>query len=293
MLCDLYYFEMTTYPCIFLIDNGSLRAEAVLALRALAAQLSDQVGLRVEPVSLLHSSKVPASALGGVPAQVVKPTLRRFIEAGERRFVLLPLFLGPSRAITDYLPELIAEARELAPDLDVVVADALAGVDVDHPDVRLAEMLAAHVRQAIQDSGLVAPRVAMVDHGTPAEAVNCVRNAVARQLAELLSGEVAAVEPCSMERREGAVYDFNEPLLERVDQLDGWSGSDVVVALFFLLPGRHAGAAGDVAQICDGLIAHQSVRSTVFTSLLYEHLLLVELLADRLRAALGEFVERT
>lgn len=275
-------------PHIFLIDNGSLRADAILALRSLATQLSEQVGLQVEPVSLLHSSKVPASELGGVAARVVKPTLRRLVEAGKRRFVFVPLFLGPSRAITDYLPELIAEARQSAPDLQVVVAETLAGVDVDQPDLRLAEILAAHVRQTVEASGLLRPNIALVDHGTPAEEVNRVRNAVAGQLARLLEADAAAVVACSMERREGAEYDFNEPLLERLDQLDAWSGCDVIIALFFLLPGRHAGAAGDVAQICDGLIERRALKSTVRTPLLSEHPLLVEILADRLRVALGE-----
>lgn len=283
----LQHLEMATSPHIFLIDNGSLRADSIWALRGLAVQLSERVGVRVEPVSLLHSGKVPASELGGVAAEVVKPRLRRLIEAGERRFVFVPLFLGPSRAITDYLPQLIAEARQSAPDLQVLVADSLAGEDVDAPDARLAEMLAAHVRQTIQASGGATPRVAMVDHGTPAEVVNRVRNAVARQLAVLLQAEVAAVVACSMERREGEEYDFNEPLLERVGQLDGWAAADVVVALFFLLPGRHAGAAGDVAQICEGLIEQNALRSAVRTPLLSEHPLLIDILADRLRAARG------
>ena len=279
---------MTHSPHVFLIDNGSLRADAVLALRALAAQLSERMGLQVEPVSLLHSSKVPASELEGVAAQVVKPALRRSIDAGERSFVCVPLFLGPSRAITDYLPELIAEARLSAADLKVVVADTLAGADVDEPDARLAEMLAAHVRQTMQASGLSRPKVAMVDHGTPTEVVNRVRNAVAAQLAVLLEQEVAAVAACSMERREGLEYDFNEPLLERLDQLDGWAAADVVIALFFLLPGRHAGAAGDVAQICERLVERHALSAAVRTPLLCEHSLLIDLLADRLKAALGE-----
>ena len=278
--------DMSPSPRIFLIDNGSLRADAVWALRELAARLSEQVGHCVEPVSLLHSGKVPASELGGEPAQVVKSTLRRLVEAGERQFVFVPLFLGPSRAITDYLPELIVEARASVPDVKVVVAETLAGADVDRPDARLAEMLAEHVRSILVTSGLVSPRVAMVDHGTPAVAVNRVRNAVARQLGELLLGEVAAVSACSMERRAGAEYDFNEPLLEGVGQLEGWSGGDVIVASFFLLPGRHAGAAGDVAQICAELSARGGVRSIVRTPLLCEHPLLLDLLADRLRAAL-------
>ena len=256
---------MAASPNIFLIDNGSLRVDAILALRSLATQLSVRTGLRVEPVSLLHSSKVPAADLGGLAAEIVKSSLFRLIEVGKREFVFLPLFLGPSRGITDYLSNLIAEAHKLSPDLKVVVADTLMGADVDEPDPRLAKMLAVHVRQAILASGLTQPKVAMVDHGTPAELVNRVRNAVARQLAILLEGEVALVLPCSMERRQGSEYDFNEPLLERVDQLEGWIGSDVIVALFFLLPGRHAGAAGDVAQICDGLIEPYGLRSVVQT----------------------------
>jgi sirohydrochlorin ferrochelatase len=283
---------MTTSPYIFLIDNGSLRADSVFALRGLAAQLSERVGLKVEPVSLLHSSKVPASELGGVAARVVKPTLRRLIATGARKFVFVPLFLGPSRAITDYLPELIAEARVSAPDLQVVVADTLAGVDLTAPDMRLAEMLADNVRLTMQAAGLSHPRVALVDHGTPAEVVNQVRNAVAGQLAVLLQTEVAAVAACSMERREGSEYDFNEPLLERIAQLDGWASADVIVALFFLLPGRHAGAGGDVAEICDGLIAQDTLRSTVRTPLLGEHPQLVDILVDRLRAALDSNVEQ-
>ena len=282
---------MTTSPNIFLIDNGSLRADSVFALRGLAAQLSERVGLQVEPVSLLHSSKIPASELDGVAARVVKPTLRRLIATGARKFVFVPLFLGPSRAITDYLPELIAEARVSAPDLQVVVADTLAGVDVAAPDMRLAEMLAEHVRLTMQAAGLSHPRVALVDHGTPAEVVNQVRNAVADQLALLLQTEVAAVVACSMERREGIEYDFNEPLLERVGQLDGWAAAEVIVALFFLLPGRHAGAGGDVAEICDGLIAQHTLRSAVRTPLLGEHPRLIDILADRLRAALASSEE--
>lgn len=273
-------------PHIFLIDNGSLRADAVLALRDLAAQLAQRVGMEVQPVSLLHSSKVPAADLGGVSATVVKPALRRLIAAGGRELVCVPLFLGPSRAITGYLQDLIAEAQRLSTDLNVVVADPLVGADVNDPDPRLAAMLAAHVRRVIASSGLVRARVALVDHGTPVEVVNHVRNAVAGQLADLLRGEVAAVAPCSMERREGPDYEFNEPLLERLDQLFGWSGSDVIIALFFLLPGRHAGANGDVAQICDGLVERGALKSVVRTPLLHVHPCLIDLLADRLHAAL-------
>jgi hypothetical protein len=116
--------------------------------------------------------------------------------------------------------------------------------------------------------------------------VNQVRNAIADQLAVLLHSEVAAVSACSMERREGTEYDFNEPLLERVGELDGWAAADVIVALFFLLPGRHAGAGGDVAQICDDLLETGVLSTVERTPLLCEHPLLIELLTDRLKSAL-------
>jgi hypothetical protein len=49
-----------------------------------------------------------------------------------------------------------------------------------------------------------------------------------------------------MERREGAEYDFNEPLLEHALQQ---AKGEAVILMLFLLPGRHAGPDGDVATI--------------------------------------------
>ena len=92
-----------------------------------------------------------------------------------------------------------------------------------------------------------------------------------------------------MERRPGAEYAFNEPLLEHLDQLEGLTGGDLIVALFFLLPGRHAGADGDVAEICAGLIERGAFRRVEMTPLLGEHPVLLDILADRLQAALSQF----
>ena len=277
---------MATSPVIFIIDNGSLRAEATFQLRCLASKLSTRVGKRIFPVSLLHSGKVPAVKLFGRKAQTVKPTLSKWIEAGERSFVFVPLFLGPSRAITEYLPELIEEAQQKTPDLNVAIANPLAGENLESPDIRLAEILAANVRQTLQSNALYSPEIAVIDHGTPEKRVNQVRNAVAAQVRELLGGDVAAVTACSMERRDGAEYDFNDPLLENLGQLKDWAGSDLIVAMFFLLPGRHAGSDGDVAGICRQLLEQAVFRSVQQTRLIGEHPLLIEILADRLSEAL-------
>lgn len=273
-------------PVIFLIDNGSLRAEATLELRCLAAKLSERCNQRILPVSLLHSGKIAAIKLFGKKAQTVKTTLRKWIEAGERSFVFLPLFLGPSRAITEYLPELIKEAHQQTPDLKVVIAHPLAGEVIESPDIRLAKILAEHVHQTLKNSGLQSAKVAVIDHGTPEKRVNQVRNEVAAQVCELLGVDAEVVAACSMERREGAEYEFNEPLLENLGKLKGWRGSGLIVAMFFLLPGRHAGPDGDVAEICSHLMQQSEFCSIQQTALIGKHPLLIEILTDRLDEAL-------
>jgi len=272
---------MTT-PIVFLVDNGSLRPQATLSLRLLAKGLARRTGLRVEAVSLLHSHKIAADKLNGVPATIVKRRLRECLAAGYREFVCLPLFLGPSLAIADYLPQVVDELSGEYPELKVRIASVLAGEDLDAPDPRLAQMLADQIR-ALRPSPTI--KVALVDHGTPIIEVNRVRNAVARQLASELGAPV--VLPCSMERREGGAYAFNDPLLEKLGSVEDFAGGHLVLAMFFLLPGRHAGEGGDVAEICEGLIAEGTFEQIQNTPLLGEHPMLLEILEDRLRETIS------
>lgn len=272
-----------TAPAVFLIDNGSLRPEATLWLRCLAEALATRTGQSVQAVSLLHAHKVPADQLGGQPATIVKRRLRECLQAGQRDFICLPLFLGPSLAISEYLPEVIEGLRAEYPDLRVRMASVLCGADPDRPDPRLAQMLAAQVLalQAEPDT-----KVALVDHGTPIAAVNRVRSAVARQLAGELGAAVATVQACSMERREGEAYAFNEPLLESLGGLEDFRGGRLILAMFFLLPGRHAGSGGDVAEIAAGLVGEGAFEQIETTPLLGEHPGLLDLLEERLREVL-------
>jgi len=265
-------------PAIFLVDNGSLRPEATFALRGLAASLSRKTGLEVEAVSLLHSHKLPPEQLQGRPATIVKRRMRELLQTGQHEFVILPLFLGPSLAITDYLPGVVAELQQDWPELVVRIAAPIAGHDVAQPDPRLAQMLAAHIRpflRAGEDQ-----QIALVDHGTPFQPVNALRNAVARQLADRLC---CPVQPCSMERRAGPEYAFNEPLLEHLGQSGGSAASELLLAMLFLLPGRHAGAGGDVAGIADGLVQRGAFRAIRVSPLLGEHPVLINILCERLR----------
>ena len=57
--------------------------------------------------------------------------------------------------------------------------------------------------------------------------------------------------------------------------------------MFFLLPGRHAGEGGDVAEICKGLIAEGTFEQIQNTPLLGEHPMLLEILEDRLQETMA------
>ena len=81
--------------------------------------------------------------------------------------------------------------------------------------------------------------------------MNRLRDSVAAQVGDILG---VRVQPCSMERRDGPEYAFNDPLLENLGKVEGFSEGKLILGMFFLLPGRHAGACGDVSEITDGLI---------------------------------------
>ena len=277
---------MSTAPATawFLFDNGSLRPDSTLSLRRLAAQLGAHLGLPVQAVSLLHSSKVAAEQLGGEPARLLEPALLSFFAqnpAGEA--VLMPLFFGPSAALTEYVPERVAAVRARFPQAQVRLAPWL--VNPSEPDARVAEILADQVRATAQRRGWVRPEVILCDHGTPQPAVAVVRNHLGAQLRALLGAEVAGLAVASMERREGEAYDFNEPLLATALSTPPFNHGPVVIALQFLSPGRHAGPGGDIALICQTAEADNPGLQTQMTEPIAGDPRLVALLAERLAQA--------
>jgi sirohydrochlorin ferrochelatase len=152
-------------------------------------------------------------------------------------------------------------------------------------DLRLAEVLADQVRATARAHGWTRPKVVLVDHGSPQAAVAAVRDHLGRQLHAELGDEVEAVAVASMERRTGAAYDFNEPLLATVLSTPPFDRGEVVVALQFLSPGRHAGPGGDIAMICAAAEAKHPRLQTRMTSPIATDERLVELLAQRLGEA--------
>jgi sirohydrochlorin ferrochelatase len=278
--------EASSRPAaVLLADNGSRRPEATLALRSLASRLGQTLGEAVDPVSLLHADSVPADQLGGRAAETIEPALERRARAGVNELLVVPLFFGPSFAITTWLPQRVAPLRARFPRLHVRQARCL--VDPGTPaDDRIAGILADHVRARMAGTE-GRPAVILVDHGSPTPAVGAVRNHLAAQLETRLGSAVRGVLAASMERRPGPAGDFNEPLLTRAFDRTGYDEGDVILAMQFLLPGRHAGPDGDVARIMAAARQRHAGLRPVMTELVGAHPALVALLADRAQAALA------
>jgi len=280
-------------PTILLVDNGSRRAASTLSLRRIAAGLASRCGTPVHPVSLLHSDRVPASELGGEPAVTFVSFMTAHINQGMRDFIVLPLFFGPSRAVTQYIPEQVDALlgrladRETGEQETVVrVADVLWKQPGGEPI--LVDLLSENVIQVVRSSDFDSPLVLVVDHGSPLPEVTAVRNAVATQLQSRLGGEYEVLE-AAMEGRPGAEYAFNGPLLRDL-LLDvaqqGARARDVVLAMLFLSPGRHAGVGGDISGICADVQQQATGLRITPTPLVGEHPLLIDILHDRLREVL-------
>ena len=268
---------------VFLVDNGSLRSTATFNLRRIAAALSERTGIPVHPASLLHSNKIPMEELDGVPATTLGPAATKQAEQGSREIIVLPFFFGPSRALTGYLPERMAQIQARYPRVRIRVASPL--VDLEAPtDLRLARILCDGVMEATAPG--TTPSVALVDHGSPIPEIAAVRNVLAGQLSALLEGVVGRVTPASMERREGDEYRFNEPLLENLLDRPGFNQGQVILSMLFLSPGRHAGAGGDIAGICAEAEKRNPQLNTIMTRLAGEHEGIEGILADRLQQVL-------
>ncbi len=274
-------------PVVMLVDNGSRRAAATLGLRRIAAALAETSGIPVSPVSLQHADRIPTDQLDGVAAAVFADFMREQLHHGRREFVVVPLFFGPSRALTGFIPQQLEPLKQAYDDIDVRLADVLVPLPQGEP--RIADILADHALHAGVSLDVGDDHVIVVDHGSPLPQVNSVRRYVVETMRDRLPAQVV-IDQAVMERREGVEYDFNGEMLgDLLDRLAGRRHAvSAVLAMLFLLPGRHAGPGGDIADICDAAMARHPGLSVAISPLIGEHPLLIEILHDRLRDALAE-----
>ena len=266
-------------PICLLVDNGSLRPEAILALRRVAQKLSDQTSFKVIPLGLLHSNKVDPALLDGVPGETIGTFLSDEFANRQKELLVLPFFFGPSRGITEWLIEKLDEWQAINSTRSYRVLDPL----YKGNELQLGQALLDEIKNTSSQQKLGEYRVALVDHGTPVQEVNQVRENVGEKLKGLFSEQVIGFSTCSMERREGDEYSFNDPLLENL--LIKWAeggANQVVVALFFLLSGRHAGKEGDLAEICSRVKKQFPAITILLTNPLGEHEIIFKILCERL-----------
>lgn len=266
--------------CCLITDNGSYRPEATFSLRGLAERLGKQVNHQIHPVSLLHSTKISADKLDDIPAEIFEPFIKKQREKGFNRFMVTPMFFGPSAAILEYMPQRVEDLRKNWPELEVQIAPCV--VDLSKPeDTRMAQILVDQIQACHKREDFGQPAVAVVDHGAPRVKVTEVRNLLGEQVRNLLPKEsFPEVVACSMERREGDEYAFNEPLLEHVIGQPGFQ-KEVIVSMLFASPGRHAGPGGDVAEICSEAAEAHSGLKWCMTDLVAGHDGIIEILAER------------
>jgi len=264
-------------PVYLLVDNGSKQPEATLRLRQLAEALGRHTGRSVHPVSLQHADGIPAEALGGRPADTFTAFLEAQLQMGETDFVAVPLFFGESRALTSYIPDELGRLRQRWPGCRLSLAPVTYPLPAGDP--RLAQIVHDHIQAARQPGA----KLVLVDHGSPSPAITEVRKGIARELQAQYGLDL---DQAVMERREGRQYDFNGELLEQWLRREAEQGTtEVLIAMLFFLPGRHAGPCGDVDEICRAVVRdHPQLRYTI-TPLVGEHPALLALLADRLLEA--------
>ena len=264
---------------ILLIDNGSKRAAATLQLRQLAEQLSQRIGETVYPVSLQHADAIDPAELGGKPALLFKDFLAAQLQAGERTFSLIPLFFGLSKALTSFVPDVLNELSEQHGAFDCSLGRVLCPLPQGEP--KLSQILFDNALQTATQHGLPLRNLVLVDHGSPVARVTQVRHCLADQIRQQLE-HASDLSEAVMERREGAEYDFNGPLLEDwLNERASQGEASAVVMMQFLLPGRHAGPGGDVVEICQGVMDQHPGFAVQITPLISDHPGFVDLLAER------------
>jgi hypothetical protein len=254
---------------VALIDNGSLEPAAHHNLRRVAAALSDATATLVHAVSWKHSDRISPAEFGGTPAWTLGSFVRAMHALGQREFLFVPFFISAQGAIGSALRQ---DLEKLQAELGGMSFDFTTGLA---SRTALAEIVAARIQEVQVTRALVRPPVVVVDHGGPSVASANLRDQLTAMVRTKLGDRVGSVLAASMEGE-------HPPHL--ADQLSapGFAGRDVIVALLFLSPGRHAGPGGDIARIC----AASGTRCHL-TELVGTHPLAVQTLAAALREKLS------
>ena len=255
---------------ILLVDNGSTRPLATLQLRQIAKDLSERVGQTIHPVSLQHADAI--GVLNGLAVDTFVLFLDRYLAQGERHFIVLPLFFGPSRALSSFIPKKVEELRNQYGDFICDIAPVLYPLPVG--EVRLIEILLQCAKQMADQ--IPSRQAVLVDHGSSVSQVTAVRQHIAGQLQDRLDGW--QLGQAAMEGDKS----FGDKTNTLADWLKNPPAAQILVLMLFLLPGRHAGPGGDVEMICAKAKKNNADLKIMISPLIGEHELISEILQSRL-----------
>jgi len=276
---------------IALIDNGSLAASSHRALRAIASELGRLVGEEVDAVSWKHSDQIPSPELGGKPAWTLRTWVLAQLENGQSEFLFVPFFISAQGAIGSALR---ADLDSLNDTLVRCGKEGFKARFTAGPGAgpELGRFVAARVKAAAGRLGPSQPAVIVVDHGGPSRISAHLRDAIAREVTELLGPAGPPVVAASMESPDGPEFAFNRPLLNETLATPPFDDGDVIIAPLFLLPGRHAGPGGDLATIARSAESRKPGLRCHFTGLLGSHPGMPALLAESVRGALPRLISK-
>ena len=254
---------------VALVDNGSLEPAAHRTLRAVAAALSHRTGVAVRAVSWKHTDRLAPELLDDTPAWTLVPFVRAMVAMGQREFVFIPYFISAQGAIGSALRADLEKLQEQLGDFEFTFTGGLAARGV------IPAIVADRIRTLVAARQLRTPPVVVVDHGGPSATSAALRDQLAADVRETLGREIGPLAAASM---EGA----HPPLLADQLRAPGFARRDVIVALLFLSPGRHAGADGDVARICTAADARCHLTEPIGS-----HPAVIDALASALRDTLS------
>ncbi|MDH5426006.1 MAG: cobalamin biosynthesis protein CbiX [Gammaproteobacteria bacterium] len=268
-------------PVIILADNGSTRASATLQLRKLASSLGNRVQQQVHAVSFQHANKIPLQEIDNKPADIFYDFMKLQLSKSERDFILLPLFFGNSKALSSFVPENVKLLQDKFGPFKLRVANVI--YPLPYGEKLLSDIIVDHVINTAQQHQLPLNNLVLVDHGSPVPRVTEVRRHLAHSAQQKLPGKTI-LEQAVMERRAGKEYDFNGELLQNWLLAKARAGEkSAVVVLLFFLAGRHAGAGGDIAEICQSVNEKYPGFKIAISPLISEHKNLISILQTRLK----------
>ena len=247
-------------------------------------------GISTVAVSLAHSDRIPIGKLNGQPVPLLEPFLDTLADSTRlKKIYVIPLLMVNGGAIYTKLSESIKSFRTGNPNKIVALGDTLVN-RLESGPVSIPAIIARGVESEIRRVGLDGPEVLIVDHGSPFPVAAGVRDWVASEVEMLLpKGTAQSVLGASMERRDGAQYEFNEPLLEHaLEDCANRGVRDVLVAKMLIQPGKHSGKKGDIDQIIDSVSDQRSRMRVHIVRQIFQQKDLVLLLTNRLKKLVND-----